>query len=296
MENQIVKKENQIAVYKKKIEKFLEKDDGDFVNIEREIYITDPNLAFNYIYDELYCYKHAYEKMSRNYEEVSFNLNRYKKTVYENQIEISKLKEMLKETRSASLNNFALQNRDICLTPTLKSSKLSRILFTADLDDDQSPSPFNSRPKDSPLAANAFLKKMMNKSPCHGNIGQTGMNEDPSKVKFHTFESEEWLEILKMVNITPEEIDRFAKNKMLSKIIEAIEVLNKLLLDKNLQIRLLEKENELLNGKNAELNKENMRLIKKVEEVNNKKKEFKNKSNHDSKEVDSSQSIISSVL
>jgi hypothetical protein len=71
---------------------------------------------------------------------------------------------------------------------------------------------------------------------------------------------DEWIEILRHSGLTPEELDRLAKNKLYSKIIEAIEMLSRLLVDKNMQIRLLEKENEKLNLKNESLYKANVAL------------------------------------
>jgi hypothetical protein len=74
-------------------------------------------------------------------------------------------------------------------------------------------------------------------------------------------DNDEWLDILRHSGLTPEELDRLAKNKSYSKVIEAIEMLSRLLVDKNLQIRLLEQENESLNQKNMDLNKENINIF-----------------------------------
>ena len=105
------------------------------------------------------------------------------------------------------------------------------------------------------------------------NTSKTCPINESKKIK-QSFETEEWLEILQMTNITAAEMDKFAKNKTISKIIEAIELLNKLLLGKNLQIRLFESENNELMIKNDELNKDNMKLLKKCEELESRIKEF----------------------
>jgi predicted ATP-dependent Lon-type protease len=55
---------------------------------------------------------------------------------------------------------------------------------------------------------------------------------------------DEWLDILKNIGITPEELDRLSRNNLFAHLVEAIEMLSRLLLDKNMHIRLLEKENE----------------------------------------------------
>lgn len=66
---------------------------------------------------------------------------------------------------------------------------------------------------------------------------------------------------MKIIGLTLEEFDCFLNNKGLSKLIEALELLNRLLNDKNLQIKILEDENEYLNSKNFNLNKENIFLF-----------------------------------
>ena len=82
-----------------------------------------------------------------------------------------------------------------------------------------------------------------------------------SKANKLSDECEEWLDIMKNVNLHPDEFEKFSRNKMLSKLIEAIEMLNRLIMDKNLQIRVFDTENESLNLKNRDLNNENMSLI-----------------------------------
>jgi hypothetical protein len=76
-----------------------------------------------------------------------------------------------------------------------------------------------------------------------------------------TDNKDEWFEILRNTGISPEELDRLAKNELFSHLVEAIELLTRLLIDKNLHIRLLEKENDALNSKNEILNKVNNDLI-----------------------------------
>jgi len=75
--------------------------------------------------------------------------------------------------------------------------------------------------------------------------------------------TEEWIEIMKIIGLNLEEFDNFLNNKSLSKLIEALELLNRLLNDKNLQIKILEDENQNLNSKNYNLNKENIFLFQK---------------------------------
>lgn len=74
---------------------------------------------------------------------------------------------------------------------------------------------------------------------------------------------EEWNEIMKNIGLSIQEYEKKTntKNLVKSKLVEAIEHLNRLLNDKNLQIEILEKENCDLNAKNFNLNKENIFLF-----------------------------------
>ena len=79
------------------------------------------------------------------------------------------------------------------------------------------------------------------------------------KEKYETFEL---MDVLKNVGLTPDELDKLGKNKAYSRIVEVIEMLNRIILDKNLQSRILIEENEYLNEKNTQLNNDNMFLGK----------------------------------
>lgn len=88
---------------------------------------------------------------------------------------------------------------------------------------------------------------------------------------------------MKIIGLTLEEFDSFLNNKSLGKLIEALELLNRLLNDKNLQIKILEDENENLNKKNYELNKENIFLFQQnIELKKHLQKSLENKHNEKS--------------
>ncbi len=88
-------------------------------------------------------------------------------------------------------------------------------------------------------------------------------NKENNKLqeKIQEKSTDEWIEIMKIVGLTVEEFDDFLNNKNFSKIIEALEMLNRLLNEKNIQISILEEENKNLNSKNFILNKENIFLF-----------------------------------
>ena len=70
----------------------------------------------------------------------------------------------------------------------------------------------------------------------------------------------EWSETLKQCGMTQEEFLRFCGMKVTSKLTNAIEYLYKILIDKNIQIKLLMKENDTLNEENIRLNKINIHM------------------------------------
>ena len=87
------------------------------------------------------------------------------------------------------------------------------------------------------------------------------------------FENDEFLEFMKMIDLTQKEYDLLFKEKRLSKIFELIDVLYTNFIEKNVIISLLEKENDDINQKNFQLNKDNMSLFQEnlnlKEELNN---------------------------
>lgn len=116
------------------------------------------------------------------------------------------------------------------------------------------------------------------------------MNEDKQKYdlkiqqKIKDKSTDEWIEIMKMIGLSLEEFDNFLNNKSLNKLIEALELLNRLLIDKNLQIKIFEDENDNLNLKNFNLNKDNIFLFQQnIELKKNVGKYFKHQPSHANK-------------
>ena len=78
----------------------------------------------------------------------------------------------------------------------------------------------------------------------------------------------EFNDILKQCGINKINYNLMAKNKNLSKVIDAFEFLNKLIHEKNFTIKILEHENRDLFEKNFQLNQENINLINKINNNN----------------------------
>ena len=85
-------------------------------------------------------------------------------------------------------------------------------------------------------------------------------NEDDDESE-EQYENEEFEDVLKMAGISIDNFILMSKNKIFSKLTDAIEFMFKLVSEKNMCIHILELENENLNAKNYQLNKENMELM-----------------------------------
>lgn len=92
-------------------------------------------------------------------------------------------------------------------------------------------------------------------------------DEKSNEINKEKSETKEWLDILKSIDLSPNELERFSKNTDISKIIDGIELLNRVVMEKNMHIRLLVKENDDLNVKNTSLNNENISLSKTIFEL-----------------------------
>ena len=119
------------------------------------------------------------------------------------------------------------------------------------------------------------LKKIMKEIEVYENVNKTV--KEISKNDFDL--TEEWAETLKQCGMTQEEFLKFCGMKITSKLTNAIEYMYKILVDKNIQIKLLTKENETLNEENIRLNKINIQMETMVDYYEQSNKENKNKNN-----------------
>jgi hypothetical protein len=91
------------------------------------------------------------------------------------------------------------------------------------------------------------------------------INEFILKQTRANWETDEWFAVLNYLNLTKDDIDNNCKkNVFYKKVLEAIELLNKILKKRNLTITELEKNNEKLKEKNKSLTEENLNLLKKA--------------------------------
>ena len=96
------------------------------------------------------------------------------------------------------------------------------------------------------------------------------------------WETDEWFAVLNYLNLTNKDIETNShSNKFISKLLDAIELLNRILIKRNNRINELEKELEKLKEKNKDLSKENISLLKNVFSL----KGFNRKYNSDNKKL-----------
>ena len=236
------KKENIILVQRKKIEQLRD----DFSLVDREIYVTEPYKAIIQINNELLLYKDIYENFKTIIKRARDSIQRYETLIHHLQIENQNLRNQYK-------NHVFTSNKE-----------KDKLIFS-----------FTKKKNPSLNRLNTDNgKKIQN------NINNIDNYERPKTlenfnhlVDDRKFENDEFLEFMKMIDLTQKEYDLLFKEKRLSKIFELIDVLYTNFIEKNVIISLLEKENDNINQKNFQLNKDNMSLFQEnlnlKEEINN---------------------------
>ena len=108
------------------------------------------------------------------------------------------------------------------------------------------------------------------------------VNKTVKEISKNDFDlTEEWAETLKQCGMTQEEFLKFCGMKITNKLTNALEYMYKILVDKNIQIKLLTKENETLNEENIRLNKINIQMETMVDYYEKSNNDNKNKNNND---------------
>jgi hypothetical protein len=95
------------------------------------------------------------------------------------------------------------------------------------------------------------------------------------KKEAQKFATSEWLELLTNLDIKLTDIEKLCKNEVFGRVLEGIELLNKLVMDRNMQLSFLMQENEKLNHKNSKLDNNNIKLKNTVGELKSKIKKIK---------------------
>jgi len=96
--------------------------------------------------------------------------------------------------------------------------------------------------------------------------------EDITLNKKRNFETDEWISIMKTVGLTEEEMDRFLKNKFIVKLIDSIDNLIGMVLEKNKIISQIQYEKSILNNQISVFKKDNVTLTQNYLELKDKLK------------------------
>ena len=224
-EQSIEEKNNIIHKLKLLIEKYK-----DGIIYEREVYITEPTKLICIINEELNLYKQIYSKLINSVQKIKSSKEKYANLTEKLQTENSKL-------RNKYLISVYSANRE-------KETILTEL-----------------------SAISQNTKKNDNDDIRTINTTLTNYNKEKLKKKLDTiyFNSKnafnDFDEILKACGLNMKIYREISEQKENEKFIEIIEMLFKIILDKNTQISLLEKEIANLTVKNFELNKSNMNLF-----------------------------------
>ncbi len=221
-----------------------------------EIYITEPNIAINNINDTLQIYKEVNINLSNQIkmlketlEKKNEDLQKVSLELYNSQKEISEYKQ---QKNNADIISQLSLNKD------LSSSKKDKSSFSNTLEN-----------KNSITNNNASSEMSKKKKSLYDEIERLeGIKKSTKELNEKEFDlTSEWFDTLKHCNMSQEEYVNYCKNKKTQKLTDVIEYLYKYLIDKNLQIKLMDEENEQLNIENLRLNKENIELCEECDRV-----------------------------
>ena len=274
-------------ITKKEIKQDIEKEnDNNIINntnnkyIIEEIYVISPQQLLNTLNDKTELYKDINFKLKNLLQEIKTRLLNKEKENLKLEEEMANLKQELQNVSKLKNNeeiiNQLIQYQSMKSLPTSQScSNFNSKNFLKNKNrknrnkKTRSLSYINNHTHD--------LKKIMKEIEIYENVNKTV--KEISKNDFDL--TEEWAETLKQCGMTQEEFLKFCGMKITNKLTNALEYMYKILVDKNIQIKLLTKENETLNEENIRLNKINIQMETMVDYYEKSNKDNKNKNNND---------------
>ena len=245
LEESLLKKDSIIMVQKRGLSK-------------NQYIVIHPNKALVKLNDELITYKLIYERISNYLKKSDEKIDKYETVIANLQTE----KEQIQIQNKLKLYSVNRENENL-------KYKLRNTINT--LNDDKSYRSTNT-PKinNINLHFNSNHNENRNKVPFQNSEKSNKSNRTIEDEEFsknssfnNSFNNEEFKEILKQAGLTIENYLILSSNKMNAKLIDTIELMFKLITDKNMTIRILEIENENLNEKNTQLNEENISILSK---------------------------------
>ena len=266
-------------IEKKEIKNEMDEENNKNQNnkyIIEEIYVISPQKLINTLNDKIELYKDINIKLKNLIDEFKSRLLNKDKEYLQLEEEVMNLKQELQKYTQIK-NNEEIMNQ-LIQYQSMKSIPISQSYSNINLHNLKNK---NTRNKQSIALSyiNNYtndLKKVMKEIELYENVNKT-----VKEISENDFDlAGEWAETLKQCGMTQEEFLKFCGMKMTNKLTNAIEYLYKILIDKNIQIKLLTKENETLNEENIRLNKINIQMETLVDyyEKNNKSNNIKDKS------------------
>ena len=266
-------------IEKKEIKNEMDEENSKNQNnkyIIEEIYVISPQKLINTLNDKIELYKDINIKLKNLIDEFKSRLLNKDKEYLQLEEEVMNLKQELQKYTQIK-NNEEIMNQ-LIQYQSMKSIPISQSYSNINLHNLKNK---NSRNKQSRALSyinnnTNDLKKVMKEIEVYESVNKT-----VKEISENDFDlAGEWAETLKQCGMTQEEFLKFCGMKMTNKLTNAIEYLYKILIDKNIQIKLLTKENETLNEENIRLNKINIQMETLVDyyEKNNKSNNIKDKS------------------
>ena len=244
LEETLLKKESIIMTYKKGLSK------NNYI-------VIHPNKGIIKMNDELLTYKSIYEKISKLLKKNDEKLDKYEAIIASLQTEKEQLKTQNKiQLYSVNREKENLKYKLKTTLNTLNEDKSYRSSKTQKIRNINMKN-INLNSNNNQELKNKLQMESLDKS--NKSIEEINF----SNVSSNSYNNEEFKEILRQAGLSIEAYMLLSSNKLYSKLTDTIELMFKLVSDKNMTIKILEIENENLNEKNIELNEENMTILRK---------------------------------
>ena len=266
-------------IEKKEIKNEMDEENSKNQNnkyIIEEIYVISPQILINTLNEKIELYKDINIKLKNLIDEFKSRLLNKDKEYLQLEEEVMNLKQELQKYTQIK-NNEEIMNQ-LIQYQSMKSIPISHSYSNINLHNLKNKNSRNKKSRALSYINNNTndLKKVMKEIELYENVNKT-----VKEISENDFDlAGEWAETLKQCGMTQEEFLKFCGMKITNKLTNAIEYLYKILIDKNIQIKLLTKENETLNEENIRLNKINIQMETLVDyyEKNNKSNNIKDKS------------------
>jgi hypothetical protein len=306
LENLLQEKETQITILKKATIQPLTTTNkkGNNFNIQhylhnkngiKEIYVSSPTVLLKSLNEELQYEKEINKKLLHQIQIYKQSLSKKEKQIQENEKQLTQFKQEITKYKQDKTNlNIISQLTQYRLATKQNSTTNSNNNTNSNTNNNNISITTNS--------SSTLVQKRLNKSTgiiqttdslSHGSSSMNKskrsllnqidrleqVNKTKRKIHDNHFDlTEEWYETLKYCNMSQEEFLKYCTNKQFTQLTDVIEYLYKLLLDKNIQIKLLTEENDSLNLENLKISKKLLELSEGIERLVNGKVDMKGKS------------------